>query len=152
MPKTWRNSFEWEGGGRSVLYLTDLWPWGPHERFEARKVVFSWECLNIFVTGAILKPRLVGKKLLVRSGGVSLVTSFIMSNASLKRHGNSLGIQIFLTWRTKSEANALVADKFKWKCEPRKNKIRTFLKTPVVSLALSAPLLRFSLEFRMWST
>ena len=36
----------------------------------------------------------------------------------------------------------------------RKNRIRTFLKTPVVfralvSLALSAPLLRFSLEFRM---
>ena len=46
---------------------------------------------------AILKPRLVGKKLLVRSGGVSLVTSFIMCNGSLERHGNSLGIQIFLT-------------------------------------------------------
>ena len=26
MLKTWRNNFEWEGGGRSVLYLTDLWP------------------------------------------------------------------------------------------------------------------------------
>ena len=24
--KSWRNNFEWEGGGRSVLYLTDLWP------------------------------------------------------------------------------------------------------------------------------
>ena len=24
--KTWRNNFEWEGGGRSVLYLTDRWP------------------------------------------------------------------------------------------------------------------------------
>ena len=24
MLKTWRNNFEWEGGGRSVLYLTDL--------------------------------------------------------------------------------------------------------------------------------
>ena len=25
MLKTWRNNFEWKGGGRSVLYLTDLW-------------------------------------------------------------------------------------------------------------------------------
>ena len=24
MLKTWRNNFKWEGGGRSVLYLTDL--------------------------------------------------------------------------------------------------------------------------------
>ena len=45
-----------------------------------------------------------------------------------------------------------------WKYEPGQNRIRTFLKTPVVffpalvSLALSAPLLRFSREFRMWST
>ena len=45
--KTWRNNFEWEGGGRSALYLTDLWP----GQFAARKVVFSWECLNIFATG-----------------------------------------------------------------------------------------------------
>ena len=62
---------------------------------------------------AILKPRLVGKKFLVRSGRVSLVTSFIMCNGSLGRHGNSLGIQMFLTYLTKSEANALVPDKFK---------------------------------------
>ena len=47
MLKTWRNNFEWEGGGRSVFYLTDLWL----QRFEATKVVFSWERLNIFVTG-----------------------------------------------------------------------------------------------------
>ena len=34
MPKTWRNNFEWEGGGRSVLYLTDLWPvWSKKGRF-----------------------------------------------------------------------------------------------------------------------
>ena len=64
---------------------------------------------------AILKPLLVGKKLFVRSGGVSLVTSSIMCNGSLGRHGNSLGIQIFLTYLTKSEANALVPDKFKWR-------------------------------------
>ena len=42
-----------------------------------------------------------------------LLTSFIMCNGSLGRHGNSLGIQIFLTYLTKSEANALVPDKFK---------------------------------------
>ena len=35
---------------------------------------------------AILKPRLVGKKLLVRSDGVSLVTSYIMCNGSLEFH------------------------------------------------------------------
>ena len=47
---------------------------------------------------AILKPRLVGKKMLVRSGGVRIFSksSFIMCNGSLGRHGNSLGIQIFL--------------------------------------------------------
>ena len=44
-----------------------------------------------------------------------------------------------------------------WKYEPGNNRMRTFLKTPVVfsgfvSLALSTPLSRFSLEFRMWST
>ena len=26
------------------------------ERFESRKVVFSWECLNIFATGCSLVP------------------------------------------------------------------------------------------------
>ena len=45
-----------------------------------------------------------------------------------------------------------------WKYETGQNRMRTFPKTPViflpalVSLALSAPLLRFSREFRVWST
>ena len=36
MLKTWRKNFEWEGGGRSVLYLTDLWSgaiWSKKGRF-----------------------------------------------------------------------------------------------------------------------
>ena len=44
MLQTWRNNFEWKGGGRSVLYITDLW-------LEGRKVVFSSDYLIIFATG-----------------------------------------------------------------------------------------------------
>ena len=36
-----------EGGGRSVLYLTDLWPGA----IWSKKGRFSWECLNIFAIG-----------------------------------------------------------------------------------------------------
>ena len=45
--QTWRNTFEWEGGGRSVLYLTGLWPGA----IWSKKGRFSWECLNIFAIG-----------------------------------------------------------------------------------------------------
>ena len=48
MLKTWRSNFEWEGGGRSVLYLTDLWLaaiWSKKGHF------FLSESLNIFATG-----------------------------------------------------------------------------------------------------
>ena len=37
MLKTWRNNFEWKGGGRSVLYFSDLWPgaiWSKKGRFS----------------------------------------------------------------------------------------------------------------------
>ena len=36
-----------EGGQYYILQTCD------QERFEARKVVFSWECLNIFATGCL---------------------------------------------------------------------------------------------------
>ena len=38
-----------EGGGQYYILQTC-----DHERFEARKVVFSWECLNIFASGCSL--------------------------------------------------------------------------------------------------
>ena len=51
MLKTWRNNFEWEGGGRSVLYLTDLWL----AAIWSKEGCFSSECLNIFATGCKLE-------------------------------------------------------------------------------------------------
>ena len=36
-----------EGGLYYILQTCD------QERFEARKVVFSWECLNLFATGCL---------------------------------------------------------------------------------------------------
>ena len=39
-----------EGGQYYILQTCD------QERFEARKVVFSWECLNIFATGCSFQP------------------------------------------------------------------------------------------------
>ena len=36
-----------EGGQYYILRTCD------HERFEARRVVFSWECLNNFATGCL---------------------------------------------------------------------------------------------------
>ena len=47
MLNTLRNNFEWKGGRRSVLYLTDLCL----AEIEAREVVFLLECLNNFATG-----------------------------------------------------------------------------------------------------
>ena len=51
MLKTWRNNFEWEGGGRLVLYLTDLWL----AAIWSKEGCFSSECLNIFATGCKLE-------------------------------------------------------------------------------------------------
>ena len=43
------NNFEWgEGGGEYFISQTC-----DEQRFEARQVVFLWECLNIFVTGCL---------------------------------------------------------------------------------------------------
>ena len=50
MLKTWRNNFVWEGGGRSVISISQTCD---QERFEARKVIFSWECLDSFATGCL---------------------------------------------------------------------------------------------------
>ena len=68
-----------------------------------------------------IKRRVINFKLLLLL--LLLLTSFIMCNGSLGRHSNSLGIQIFLTYLTKSEANALLPNKFKrrpleFRCSP----------------------------------
>ena len=78
---------------------------------HALLIIFAW------------KRRVINFKLLLLLLLLLLLTSFIMSNGSLRRHGNSLGIQIFLTYLTKSEANASLPDKFKWsplefRCSP----------------------------------
>ena len=40
-------------GGRREVSIMCYRPVTRQERFEARKVVFPWECLNIFATGCL---------------------------------------------------------------------------------------------------
>ena len=49
MLKTWRSNFEWKGGGEGGRYYISQTC--DQQQFKVKKVVFSWECLNIFATG-----------------------------------------------------------------------------------------------------
>ena len=60
-----------EGGQYYILQTCD------QEQFEARKVVFPWECLNIFATGCSLRWRLMGGNIIKKRS-----TSFALKKDS----------------------------------------------------------------------
>ena len=86
MLKTWRNNFVWEGGGRSVISISQTCD---QERFEARKVIFfSWECLDSFATGCLSPsyghtPYSLGARLLngVRRGAFFAPKEVVIKNS-----------------------------------------------------------------------
>ena len=66
MLKTWRNNFEWKGGGgaRLVLYLTDLWLaviWSKKGRFFVRVSQHFWNWSKL-VVDANARHRTVNKQ------------------------------------------------------------------------------------------
>ena len=65
-----------EGGQYYISQTCD------QERFEARKVVFSWECLNIFATGCSFGYR-IGQRA-NEPGSVELVTIMSVQQARVE--------------------------------------------------------------------
>ena len=56
MLKTWRNNFEWGGGG-TILSDRPV----TNSDLNQDRLFFSWECLNIFATGCLIPSYLYSR-------------------------------------------------------------------------------------------